>query len=116
LGDINSCHPESTYMPPHVTILANPKPLVEVRCGRKYARVEVDLYRTAFRLSLKGVKRINGFLARYTIARQVLYKPYGATRDVVTCYVLREDLHEVLRKLLRMVKRYSQPIGRLGGR
>jgi hypothetical protein len=97
-------------------ILEASQPSVEISFSGNYARVEIDLFRTNRRINWKGVKKINGFLSRYTIARQVLYKPYGATRDVVTAYVHREDLDKILKKLLRMVRRYSQPIGRLGGR
>lgn len=91
------------------------QPRIDIKLGKKYARVEVDLWRTPYYLSIKGVKKINGFLARYTIARSVLGKPYGATTDVVTAYVHREDLDKILKKLLRMIRRYSQPIRRLGG-
>jgi hypothetical protein len=91
------------------------QPRIDIKHYRKYARIEIDLWRTAYHLSRKGVRKINGFLARYTIARSVLGKPYGATPDVVTAYVHREDLNEVMRKLLRMVRRYSQPVRRLGG-
>jgi len=103
-----------------VVVLNKPKedeiPIVDIRRhGKRYAWVCIDLWRTDFRLSWKGVRKINGFLARYTIARQVLNKPYGATPDVVTAYVHRGDLDKVLRKLLKMIQRYSQPLRRLGG-
>jgi hypothetical protein len=99
-----------------MALVKQDRPSIEIRLSKKYARVEVDLWRTPYYLSSKGVRKINGFLARYTIARNVLNKPYGATPDVVTAYVYREDLDVVLGKLLRMVRRYSQPIRRLGGR
>jgi hypothetical protein len=90
------------------------RPLVDAVFGRKYVNLTVDLWRTPYQLSVKGLRKIDGFIARYMFARKIYGKTFGCNQDVVSLYVLKEDLDKILKKLLRMVKRYSQPIGRLG--
>jgi hypothetical protein len=91
------------------------RPLIDAVFGRKYVYLTVDLWRTPYQLSAKGLKRIDSFISGYMFAKKIYGKTFGCSRDIVSLYVLKEDLDEVLSKLLKMVRRYSQPIRRLGG-
>jgi hypothetical protein len=91
------------------------RPLVDVEFGRKYAYLTIDLWRTPFELSPKGLKKVAGFISSYMFARKIYGKTFSFNQDIISFYILKDDLNDVLRKVLKMVKRYSQPIKQFGG-
>jgi hypothetical protein len=88
-------------------------PRIDLYKGRVYCQLAVDLWRTPFKISEKGIEELSRFIVEYSSKRGVRNRYCALNGDIVSFRIRCVDLGEVLERVLEIISRNLEPCKQL---